>query len=79
MTILREEGLEVISIERRDLEVEEAIYLKSKMIGQTENMILNSLGIQQHSNKSHGKMNEIRKDGRYGSAFVSKNGATDPF
>lgn len=45
MTILREEGLEVISIERRELEIEEAIYLKSKMIGQTENMILTSLGM----------------------------------
>lgn len=24
-------------------------------------------------------MNEIRKDGRYGSAFISKSGAADPF
>jgi hypothetical protein len=49
------------------------------MIGQTENLILNSLGMPSHSNKSHGKMNEIRKDGRYGSAFVGKTGAADPF
>lgn len=33
MTIMKEEGLEIISLERRDLELEEAIYLKSKMIG----------------------------------------------
>jgi hypothetical protein len=30
---MKEEGLEIISLERRDLELEEAIYLKSKMIG----------------------------------------------
>jgi hypothetical protein len=33
LTILKEEGLEVISVERRELEVEEAIYLKGRMIG----------------------------------------------
>jgi hypothetical protein len=33
MAIMKEEGLEVISLERRELEIEEAIYLKSKMIG----------------------------------------------
>lgn len=32
MAIMREEGLEVISLEKKDLEIEEAIYLKSKMI-----------------------------------------------
>jgi hypothetical protein len=32
MAIMREEGLEVISMEKKDLEVEEAIFLKSKMI-----------------------------------------------
>lgn len=48
LTILKEEGLEVISIERRELEVEEAIYLKGRMIGQSENLVLNSLGLGGH-------------------------------
>jgi len=33
MAIMKEEGLEIISLERRELEIEEAIYLKSRMIG----------------------------------------------
>lgn len=33
MTILKEEGLEVLSYDKRFLEFEEAIYLKSRMIG----------------------------------------------
>ena len=44
MNIMKEEGLEVISLERRDLEIEEAIYLKSKMIGQTENLMFSTFG-----------------------------------
>jgi hypothetical protein len=48
LTILKEEGLEVISVERRELEVEEAIYLKGRMIGQSENLVLNSIGLGVH-------------------------------
>jgi hypothetical protein len=48
LTILKEEGLEVISVERRELEVEEAIYLKGRMIGQSENLVLNSIGLGAH-------------------------------
>jgi len=33
LTIMKEEGLEVISLEKRELDVEEAIYLKSRMVG----------------------------------------------
>jgi hypothetical protein len=33
VAILKEEGLEVIAIEKRELEVEEAIYFKHRMIG----------------------------------------------
>jgi hypothetical protein len=33
LSILKEEGLEVISLEKRELDIEEAIYLKSRMIG----------------------------------------------
>jgi hypothetical protein len=33
MTILKEEGLEILSYDKRLLEFEEAIYLKSRMIG----------------------------------------------
>ena len=78
MAIMREEGLEVISMEKKDLEVEEAIFLKSKMIAQTENLMLESLGaLQQH--QSLGRLNEIKRDARYGSAFVGKEGNADPF
>ncbi len=45
MAIMREEGLEVISLEKKDLEIEEAIYLKSKMITQSENLMLESFGV----------------------------------
>lgn len=47
MAIMREEGLEVISLEKKDLEIEEAIYLKSKMITQTENLMFESFGVLQ--------------------------------
>ena len=47
MAIMREEGLEVISLEKKDLEIEEAIYLKSKMIAQSENLMLESFGVLQ--------------------------------
>ncbi len=47
MAIMREEGLEVISLEKKDLEIEEAIYLKSKMITQSENLMLESFGVLQ--------------------------------
>jgi len=39
MTILKEEGLEVLSFDKRFMDIEEAIYLKSRMIGQTENLV----------------------------------------
>jgi hypothetical protein len=45
LSILKEEGLEVISLEKRELDIEEAIYLKSRMIGQSENLVLGSLGL----------------------------------
>lgn len=45
LTILKEEGMEIVQIENRYLEIEEAIYLKSRMMSQTENMILTSLGL----------------------------------
>ena len=32
-TILKEEGLEILSIERRYLEVEECLYFKNRMVG----------------------------------------------
>ena len=33
--ILYEEGLEILSLDKRQLEYEEAIYLKGRMVGQT--------------------------------------------
>jgi hypothetical protein len=48
LSILKEEGLEVISLEKRELDIEEAIYLKSRMIGQSENLVLGSLGLGKH-------------------------------
>ena len=39
MTILKEEGLEILQLEKRDLDIEEAIYLKARMIGQAENQL----------------------------------------
>jgi hypothetical protein len=78
---LKEEGLEVLSIERRELEIEEAIYMKSRMIEQSENLILNSLGLPKYrpNTTGHGRQNEIRRDGKYGSAYVGKNGALDTY
>lgn len=71
MAIMKEEGLEVISLERRELEIEEAIYLKSKMIGQTENLMFSTFGrLQEH--QAVGKVNEIKRDARYGSTFIGK-------
>lgn len=36
MTIIKEEGLEILQMEKRDLDIEEAIYFKSRMVGQAE-------------------------------------------
>jgi hypothetical protein len=78
MAIMKEEGLEIISLERRELEIEEAIYLKSRMIGQTENLMMSNLGGEEET-KALGRVNEIRRDAKYGSAFVGKQGSNDPF
>lgn len=43
MAIMKEDGLEIISLETRNLEIEEAIYLKSRMISQTESIVLKNL------------------------------------
>lgn len=44
MTIIKEEGLEILQMNKRELDIEEAIYFKSRMIGQTENEITKVLG-----------------------------------
>ena len=62
MAILKEEGLEILSLERRYLELEEAIYFKSRMISQTENSMLTKLGYT-NKNKS-----TLRKDAYAGSS-----------
>lgn len=33
LTIIKEEGLEVLQMEKRDIDVEEAIYFKTRMVG----------------------------------------------
>lgn len=39
-SLLKDEGFEVLSVDKRLLEFEEAIYFKSRMVGQTENLLL---------------------------------------
>lgn len=73
--ILKDEGLEVVSIETRHLEVEEAIYLKSRIVTQTESRIHRALGLGVKNSATNG----IRDEGQHGSAFVGKSGAHDPF
>ena len=69
MTILKEEGMEVISVDTRHLEIEEAIYLKSRMVGQTENLVYNDLGWTQGQ----------RQNGIHHSSSIGKHGSIDPF
>lgn len=45
LSIVKDEGLEVLQLEKRELDVEEAIYFKSRMIGQTEHQVLHILGV----------------------------------
>lgn len=59
----------------RSIEIEESIYLKSRMVGQTENLVLMSLGLGNNG----GRVNEIKKDGQHGSAFIGKHGSNDPY
>jgi len=33
MTIVKEEGLEILQLEKRELDIEEAIYFKNKIVG----------------------------------------------
>ena len=73
LAILKEEGLEVLQLERRPLEVEEAIYIKNRLIGQSETYI--------QRDTSTGKMNQttIRQDANHGSAHQTKLATKDPY
>ena len=60
VTIMKEEGIEILSLDKRLLEFEEAIYLKSRMVGQTENLLFKDKneGASRYSKKA-----DIRRDG----------------
>jgi hypothetical protein len=51
------------------------------MIGQSENLVLGSLGLGKHwaNTTGQGRQNEIRRDGKYGSSHYTKTGAIDPY
>jgi hypothetical protein len=80
LSILKEEGLEIISLDNRFLEIEEAIFLKSRMVHQTESRVMGALGLTlNHANAGKTSGNIIRTEGKHGSAFIGKSGANDPF
>ncbi|CDW75782.1 UNKNOWN [Stylonychia lemnae] len=76
MTIIKEEGLEILQMEKRSLDIEEAIYFKNRIVGQTENQVTQMLGI---SEKQIGKPSTIRKEIFQGSSQNTKHGAKDPY
>jgi hypothetical protein len=70
VTLLRDEGLEVVSIAAKNLEVEEAIFLKARMVAYEEKVH------RQQKREGGGKqrVNEILDSGARGSAFLGKHG-----
>eukprot|EP00347_Sterkiella_histriomuscorum_P005365 403356888 len=76
LTIIKEDGLEVLQMEKRDLDVEEAIYFKTRMVGQAENQVTKILGI---SDQNLGKIPNIRQEAYQGSSMQTKTGAKDPY
>ena len=63
-------------MEKRYLEIEEAIYFKSRMINQTENLVLTKLGLK---DSALNRGNDIRRDGQIGSSALTKAGVNDPY